>query len=102
MEALEICVSGSERDGNPAERSERVRDIAFIALNKCVSCYREPPQEVEEKKEEFKERPPTERKPEEIRPNTTKADKELIERARRRLLNTRCAMRLRLRQRRPN
>jgi hypothetical protein len=81
MEALEICVSGSDRDGNPGERSERVRDFAYIALNRCVSCYHESVQELDEKKE-IKERPPTERKEELPKPNLTRMDKELIERSR--------------------
>ena len=92
MAALEICVSGSDKDGNPAERSDRVRDYAFIALNKCISCYREPVPEEEEKKE-IKERPPTEKfekLPKERKENgdkkdggITNNDKNLLERSRR-------------------
>ncbi len=81
MEALEICVSGSDRDGNPAERSERVRDFAYIALARCVSCYHETVEVIEEKKE-IKELPPAERKEVIPKPNLTQADKELIERSR--------------------
>ena len=33
MEALAVCVSGSERDGNPAENSLRVQLVAFEALH---------------------------------------------------------------------
>jgi hypothetical protein len=39
IEALAIVVAGSERDGNPAERSERVRSAALFALHNCVACY---------------------------------------------------------------
>lgn len=59
IEALEISVSGSEKDGNPAERSERVREAAYFALNHCLSCYRETPKEVDDKDE--KEKPPVEK-----------------------------------------
>ncbi len=42
IEALLITVSGSEEDGNPAERSLRVRDAAFHALHRCMACFTEP------------------------------------------------------------
>ncbi|MCA9258939.1 MAG: hypothetical protein KDA61_07055 [Planctomycetales bacterium] len=35
IQALTICVKGSEEDGNPAERSQRVRQTALCALNRC-------------------------------------------------------------------
>jgi hypothetical protein len=38
IEALRICVSGSEKDGNPGETSPRVRIAAFNALQGC--CQR--------------------------------------------------------------
>ncbi len=37
--ALEASVSGFDKDGNPAERSPRVRFAAAIALEKCLACY---------------------------------------------------------------
>lgn len=76
MAALEICVSGSTKDGNPSERSERVRDFAYIALARCVACFQDV-QEVEVEKIE-KEKPPTERKEGGVTMNLTKADRELI------------------------
>ncbi len=39
MEALEICVSGSDRDGHPAERSARIRSTAARALEGCLVCF---------------------------------------------------------------
>lgn len=81
MDALEICVSGSERDGSPAERSERVREAAFFALNHCVACYREAPVEVQQG--EGMEKKPKEGEGMKTGTNMTAADRELIERARR-------------------
>jgi hypothetical protein len=37
IEALRICVSGGEKDGNPGETSPRVRIAAFNALQGCCS-----------------------------------------------------------------
>ncbi len=37
--ALAIAASGSERDDNPSELSERVRAMAMVALQHCISCY---------------------------------------------------------------
>ena len=36
--ALDITVAGLETDGNPAERSPRVRDAAAAALANCLAC----------------------------------------------------------------
>lgn len=38
VKALTICVTGSEEDGNPAERCDRVRRTALAALQKCAAC----------------------------------------------------------------
>src|SRR5262249_23281182 len=38
LEALALTVSGSERDGNPIERSDRVRAAAQASLDHCLSC----------------------------------------------------------------
>src|SRR5205823_14946141 len=37
LEALALTVSGSERDGNPIERSDRVRAAAQGSLDHCLS-----------------------------------------------------------------
>ena len=37
-DALQVCVEGSHRDGNPAELSPRVRIQAEIALSHCQQC----------------------------------------------------------------
>lgn len=39
IEALTICVNGSNKDGNPAENSPRVREMALVALQHALSCY---------------------------------------------------------------
>src|SRR5436305_6913024 len=39
MKALDASVSGMEIDGNPAERSVRVRMAAAAALDRCLACY---------------------------------------------------------------
>lgn len=54
IDALDACVSGTDKDGNPAERSVRVRCAAAIGLERCLACYVAPPIDVE----------PTEVKPE--------------------------------------
>lgn len=41
IQALAITVSGSDKDGNPTEKSERVKGAATIALEHCLSCYHE-------------------------------------------------------------
>jgi hypothetical protein len=47
VKALMASVSGTDMDGAPAERSPRVRCAAALALEKCLSCYSLPPEEVE-------------------------------------------------------
>ena len=47
LAALEASVSGMDLDGNPAERSVRVRCTAAIALEKCLACYIPPAPEPE-------------------------------------------------------
>jgi len=47
LDALEASVSGTERDGSPAERSVRVRCTAAIALQRCLACYVPPPVETD-------------------------------------------------------
>lgn len=70
VRALGITVSGGDSDGNPAERSERVRAAACASLEKCLMCAAVPaveppppgieepkePEPVEEKKEEEKKK----------------------------------------------
>lgn len=41
--ALTRAVNGDTKDGNPAERSECVRALAYVALCRCLECYSEPP-----------------------------------------------------------
>lgn len=38
VKALTICITGSEEDGNPAERNNAVRRAALVALHKCEKC----------------------------------------------------------------
>ncbi len=47
LKALMASVSGMEPDGNPAERSARVRCTAAVALERCLSCYTPPYEEPE-------------------------------------------------------
>jgi hypothetical protein len=42
VEALTIVVSGSDKDSFPSETSERVRAVAFAALEHCLSRFVEP------------------------------------------------------------
>ncbi len=62
IEALTCTVSGSEKDGNPAEHSDRVRFSACLALERCVACYSEPVAEPEVIKPRDKEQPNPEKK----------------------------------------
>lgn len=39
VEALSITVSGSDRDGHAAEKSDRVKEAARFALERCVACF---------------------------------------------------------------
>jgi len=66
IKALEASVSGMEIDGNPAERSARVRCAAAIALEKCLSCYSPPYEEPEPKQIKEEEAPA----PGEVKPGT--------------------------------
>src|SRR5262249_48040084 len=38
VEALNISASGSDKDGNPSENSERVKAAALFSLQKCLAC----------------------------------------------------------------
>ena len=42
IEALNIVVAGSEKDGKPSELSERVRQVSFAALQGCLARYHPP------------------------------------------------------------
>ncbi len=59
IKALMLTVSGSAEDGNPPERSDRVRAWAYAALAHCLACFCEteeaPPPEI---KKEGAEPPP--------------------------------------------
>jgi hypothetical protein len=47
VKALMASVSGTDQDGNPAERSARVRVAACAALERCLACYTPPAPEPE-------------------------------------------------------
>jgi len=91
IDALEASVSGTEVDGNPAERSGRVRCAAAIALEKCLSCYVQPVKEPEEKETEKKETKPGEAAPQpmpavtKMHPGSRLPSPESVERARKTL-----------------
>jgi len=61
IQALTVCVNMSEKDGNLAEESERVRLTAFVALERCLRVCQpakpvEPPEKPKNKpKDEKKE-----------------------------------------------
>jgi hypothetical protein len=40
--ALTIAVNGSDKDGHPGERSDCVRALAFLALQRCLYTYTDP------------------------------------------------------------
>jgi hypothetical protein len=54
VKALTASVSGMDTDGNPAERSTRVRMAACIALERCLACYTPPTPEPEPEKKNDK------------------------------------------------
>jgi hypothetical protein len=56
IEALAVVVSGSKKDGNPSENSERVKAAAMMALQHCLVCYVE---EIEPKRPEKPPKPAT-------------------------------------------
>lgn len=39
IEALTITATGSDKDGNPSETCERVKDAAFASLQHCLACF---------------------------------------------------------------
>src|SRR5438552_17198002 len=47
IEALTIVVTGSDKDANPYENSERVKAAAAGSLQHCLACYEERPQRPE-------------------------------------------------------
>jgi hypothetical protein len=55
IEALVIVVSGSKKDGNPSENSERVKAMAMLALQHCLVCFVD---EEEPKPPELPKKPP--------------------------------------------
>ncbi|MCE9532709.1 MAG: hypothetical protein K8T89_16555 [Planctomycetes bacterium] len=55
LKALSICVSNSNKDGFPAERSEYVLAFAYVALDRCLrSCMQAEPEQSPEKAPEKK------------------------------------------------
>jgi hypothetical protein len=57
LEALTLTVNGSQKDGNPTEKSERVRSAAYDALLHCLACYEEKPEEGEKPEKPEKAKP---------------------------------------------
>lgn len=71
VDALEASVSGTDKDGNPAERSARVRCAAAVALERCLACYTPPPPDVEPKPKDIEKLPKTpESTPDGTKPDT--------------------------------
>jgi hypothetical protein len=68
--ALDIVVAGSDEDGAPVEKSGRVRDAAFDALQHCLACQPPAPVAVEvipvDPKIKSKERPDLDKKDSEL------------------------------------
>ncbi len=60
IKALTMCVNRSEKDGNLAEESERVRLTAFVALERCLRVCQ--PAKPEEPPEKPKNKPKVEKK----------------------------------------
>ena len=60
IKALTVCVNMSEKDGNLAEESERVRLTAFVALERCLRVCQ--PVKAEEPPEKPKNKPKAEKK----------------------------------------
>lgn len=65
IEALTITVTGSKKDGNPSENSERVKSAALGSLLHCLSCY----------VEEVEEQPRPEKPPDKAPPGKPPAEK---------------------------
>lgn len=75
--ALEASVSGFDKDGNPGERSPRVRFAAAVALERCLACYTPTPIDpdpacVEEKPVITGEKPKVGEQPKQPDPNPPK------------------------------
>ncbi len=84
IEALTHAVSCSEKDGNPAERSERVRMAACLALERCMACFTEPVEEDKKEPEKEKAPPPKEKNAKEGAgaANSRQPDKQTLQAAR--------------------
>lgn len=60
VKALTATVSGSTKDGHPAERSELVLAYAYVALERCLnSCVEAEPEPIPEKPLQRPENPPS-------------------------------------------
>jgi hypothetical protein len=60
LKALTLTVNGSNKDGNPAERSELVLAYAYVALERCLKCCIDvEPEPMPEKPLERPENPPS-------------------------------------------
>jgi hypothetical protein len=66
IEALLLTVSGSDKDKNPAETSDRVRAAAMFALQNCLARCAEMP--AEPGQQERQERPERPERPEKLTP----------------------------------
>jgi hypothetical protein len=75
IKALMLTVSGGAEDGNPVERSDRVRAAAHAALAHCLACYcdEEYAEPVPEGEGEKKPGEPKPGLPEELPPPLTRA-----------------------------
>lgn len=76
IEALTIVISCSDRDGFPKETSPRVHAASRMALERCLSCYQEPPKPPPPVIEgpEQRKAPPPPVSPEQRRSDNTKTD----------------------------
>jgi hypothetical protein len=75
IQGLALTVSGSEKDGNRAEKSERVRTAAAASLAHCLACVGTAPPQAEEGPKRVPEAPPKQpEKPEAAPEKVGKAD----------------------------
>jgi hypothetical protein len=71
IDALTLTVNASQKDGNPAEKSERVRATALESLQHCLMCY-------EERKPDETDRPEKPTKPESAKPMSSNSQSVIL------------------------